>query len=199
MDIGLVVSNDVMHMREPIPDFKMVRWAEEVETDGQNGVRLMPGGGTENIGDRTIHWYSTWEYPGRGGVRVATWQRDRLGYFSAVPRQLFAGPDVMNVDVDPHLISAAFTLGGAGRKMYVNAELLSQHSFLVVELLDHQFRPLEGYSGNHGGRVSASSLRAPLVWKSGAGVEAFDHPVRLRVNWGGVRPEDARLYAIYIV
>ena len=31
MDIGLVVSNDVVHMREPVPDFKLVSWHEEAE------------------------------------------------------------------------------------------------------------------------------------------------------------------------
>ena len=30
-------------------------------------------------------------------------------------------------------------------------------------------------------------------------VRESDSPFRLRVNFGGVRPEDARLYALYIV
>jgi len=65
-DIGPVVSNDALHFREPIPDFKLIPCAEARETDGTVGFRLMQGQGFENIGERTIHWYCAWKYPPRG-------------------------------------------------------------------------------------------------------------------------------------
>ena len=198
MDIGLVVSNDVVHMREPVPDFKLVSWHEEAETTGQLGVRLMPGGGIENIGDRTLHWYSTWEYPPRGEVRVATWQRDRLGYFSAVPRQTFAGPGLTDVAVDPHLVSCPLRASGPAASIYVNADGLSEHSFLKVEVLDTHFRPLPEYAADRCLPVVGSGLRQQVVWRGTKGLEAIGRPFRVRVNWGGLRPEDARLYAIYV-
>ena len=32
----------------------------------------------ENVGDKTLYWYSIWR--GDGQVRLAQWERDRLGY-----------------------------------------------------------------------------------------------------------------------
>jgi hypothetical protein len=198
MDIGLVVSNDVLHMREPIPDFKMVSWHEELETQGQLGVRLMPGGGIENIGERTIHWYSTWEYPPRGEIRVATWQRDRLGYFAAVSRREFTGPGRIDVPVDPHLVTCPLRGSGAETTIEVNADGLSQHSTLAVEVLDEQFRPLPEYRAESCVPLVESGLRQAVRWRGRPRLQALERPFRIRVNWGGVRPEDARLYAIYV-
>jgi hypothetical protein len=197
MDVGLVVSNDVLHHREPIPDFKLVRWAEETETEGQTGVRLMPGAGVENIGERTIHWYCTWDWPPRGGIRVATWQRDRLGYFAPVPRQMVTGPGLLDIDLDPHFISCPITPRRPGGALYVNADGLSQHSFLTVEILDLHFRPVAGYSGDGCVPVLQSGLRQPVAWRGGAALPASG-PIRIRVNWKGLRPEDARVYAVYV-
>jgi hypothetical protein len=198
MDIGLVVSSDVIHLREPVPDFKLVRWAEEMETDEQPWVKLMPGAGAENIGERTMHWYSVWAEPPRGEIRVATWQRDRLGYFSPIPRQIFTGPGIMDVDVDPHFISCLFRLDRPGVGVDINADGLSQYSFLKVEILDQQFRPVPGYSAEECIPLTESSLRRPVRWGKKNTLEKFDHPIRIRLNWGGLRPEDARVYAVYL-
>ena len=74
MDLGLVVSNDGLHFREPVPDFKFVPCAEDLSTNlskpwASRGLLAptaigMPanvqGNGMENVGDETLFWYGCW-------------------------------------------------------------------------------------------------------------------------------------------
>ena len=46
--------------------------------------------------------------------------------------------------------------------------------------------------------LTESGIRLPLKWAGGENLGKLDHPVRVRVNWKGVRPEDARLFAVYV-
>ena len=57
MDLGLVISQDALHFREPVPDFRIVSAAEE-----RDGARpaLMQGQGVENVGEKTLYWYGGW-------------------------------------------------------------------------------------------------------------------------------------------
>ena len=151
-----------------------------------------------NIGDRTFHFYTSWEYPTRGMVRVATWPRDRLGFFSAVSRPVFQGQGYKDIAVGPHVISCPLRAQKEDAGVYVNTDGLGEYSQLRVELLDLQFRPISGYSGDDCVLVDAEGLRQRVTWKKGASIGHFDHPVRVRVSWEGVRPEDARLYGVYV-
>lgn len=44
----------------------------------------------------------------------------------------------------------------------------------------------------------ASGFRQAVSWGRGKRLAAFSHPICLWVGFGGVRPEDAKLYAIYV-
>ena len=44
---------------------------------------IVQGNGFENVGDSTLVWYGAWPEDSADGVRVAKWQRDRLGYLEA--------------------------------------------------------------------------------------------------------------------
>ena len=83
--------------------------------------------------------------------------------------------------------------------MYLNADGLSEHSLLKVEILDEQFRPLPGYSGEDCIPLSESGLRQPIAWRSRSSLEKWDHPIRVNVSWEGSRPEDAYVYTVYLV
>ncbi len=92
MDLGLVVSNDALHFKEPVPDFRIIAANEEGEIVTHTyfsrlgdagggslfGLALTQGQGWENVGDQTLYWYSVWS---QGRIRLATWLRDRFGYF----------------------------------------------------------------------------------------------------------------------
>jgi hypothetical protein len=81
--------------------------------------------------------------------------------------------------------------------VYANVDGITEHCELTVELLDEQFRPLAGYAGDACIPLRTPGLRQPVGWKERDAV-AVDGAVRLCVNFGGLRPEDARLYALYV-
>ena len=143
MDLGLVVSNDGLHYSEPIPDFPMVAAAE----DGMNHLprpwnfkhaALAQGQGFENIGDETLYWYAPWPEQLSDGVRVATWQRDRLGYLQPFDQRQ------LQVANGCHAISAPIDLGGRPAQVFLNVDGLSEYAQVTVEVLDEQFRPVAG-------------------------------------------------------
>ena len=186
-DIGLVVSNDAIHFKEPIPDFKLV---PAYEDEQRAEPRLIQGQGFENIGDRTIFYYSIWtaaNFDGHYGIKIATWPRDRLGYFSP-------GPKI----TDAHCISTPIKVV-PGSRIYVNADGLSKASQLSVELLDEQFRPLPAYSGDNCIPLVKSGLRESVSWKGKDSVGLAGNPLRVRINWTGPQSDEAHLFAAYLV
>ena len=191
-DIGFAISHDGMHFREPIPDFKMVHSYEE--RDGAAEF-LVQRNAFANIGDRTVYWYSVARtLPTEPtGVKVATWVRDRLGCFSAARKNHGFG-----AAYEPHCISCPIELKQPDSRIFVNADGLGEYSQIKVHLLDHQFRPVPRYSGGDCVPISESGLRQPAVWRNRTQLEEFIHPIRIRVDWEGIRPEDAQLYAIYV-
>jgi len=188
VDLGLIVSRDAVHFDEPLPDFKIVPSFEEVDAADQ---RLTQSQAFENIGDKTYHYYGIWtnanRIDGPTGVRVASWPRDRLGYFSCTAK---AKDACMISD----LIKPA-----PNARVYLNVEGLGQYSKVSVEILDEQARPLPGYTEADFIPITKSNeLRLPVAWREHETIGPFDKPVRVRVNWDGIRPEDVRLYAVYI-
>lgn len=208
-DLGFAISHDALHFKEPIPDFQMVHSYEIRGPEGKGfaAPRLMHNSWA-NIGDRTVIWFSVWReessvwFDGNWSldnprslaqVWVATWERDRLGFFKPSERDVSWGAG----DYEPHFITCPVELDGEG-EVFVNADRLNEHSQLRVELLDREFRPLPGYSGNDCILLEEPGLRLPVRWREKGKLERFGHPVRVRVNWEGLRPEDARLFAVYV-
>jgi len=184
MDLGLVVSNDGLHFREPIPGFRFLPSREELEVPLGRGPSLAQGQGMVSIGDKTLYWYEAW---GSGGVRLATWERDRFGYLSP-----------FKDDRDPHVVSCPLRFEREGARLFVNADGLSDNTQLAVELLGRDFQPLPGYSGEDCVPLRTSEFRQAVRWRNKETLEAFSLPTHLRVKFGGVRPEDVKLYAIYV-
>ena len=97
---------------------------------------LIQGQGFENVGDETYIYYGAWDpRPGldfepRGGVGLATLPRDRLGSLSPIDET-----------GDACLVTSAVENDGAMR-LQVNADGLSADTWLSIELLDAQERPL---------------------------------------------------------
>ena len=97
LDLGFAVSHDALHYTEPIPDFKMVhsyeiRCPEGPGAGGYAAPRLLQRNAWANIGDRSVYWFSVWREEASTwhmdnpksmtGVWVATWERDRFGWFA---------------------------------------------------------------------------------------------------------------------
>jgi hypothetical protein len=158
----------------------------------------------------------------QGRVRLATWLRDRLGYFEVpmeirrrreVPaprRGLMQGergglavpprpePKSPWEEVSPHFISYPITLDRADQKVFVNADGLSAANYVKVEILDEQFHVLPGYSKGDCAPIAESGFRQPAVWGTKRTLAESDRPIRVRVSFEGERPEDIRVYAAYV-
>jgi hypothetical protein len=180
MDLGLAISHDAIHYVEPIPGFKLIPAREQPDSPDEFPA-LMQGQGMENIGDQTLYWYSLWRGTQGTGVRLVTWECDRLGYLQPFK------PNAARV------ITCPLTIQGRAR-VYVNASGLGEYSHLRVTVLDEGFQPIDGYNG---AKVNADSLRAPLIWEAGDALN--DRTIRLDVQFAGVRPEDCKLHALYVV
>jgi hypothetical protein len=187
-DLGLIVSHDAIHYREPIPDFKIVPSFEE---DDRAEPRLTQGQAFHNIGDRTFVYYGIWTENDRNsptGVRAATWPRDRLGYFAPAL-------DAKNA----HCISGPIRLEGESARVYLNATGLTDEGNLTLEILDERFRPVPGYTAADFVSIKAKSgLRVPVAWREKSQLPADAGPIRVRINWTGDHPESTRLFAVYV-
>ena len=192
MDLGLVVSNDALHYREPIPDHPIVEarelgYARPPEPATVRFPALIQGQGFENIGDETLFWYAPWPEGDSDGVRLATWPRDRLGHLEP-----FTGPGT-----EPHVVSAPVESGGKPLRLSVNVDGLSEHAQILVSILDERFRQLPGYAAGDCMGPIASGFSQPVTWVGRNTVNA-DGPIRVRLDFAGLRPEDTRLYAVYL-
>lgn len=194
MDLGLVVSNDALHFREPVPDFAIVE-ALEVGWRGAplddatvHSPALIQGQGFENIGNETLFWYAPWPEADADGVRLATWPRDRLGYVHPY----------VGLDEEPHLITAPIDLNGVRARVWCNVDGLSEHASMRVSVLDERFRPVNGLTREECTGPQMSGFREAVTWKSTETIPANTSLVRLQVNFAGLRPEDVRLFALYL-
>jgi hypothetical protein len=185
IDLGLAVTHDGTHYHEPIPGFRLIPAREQPYSPADVAPALMQGQGMENVGDRTLYWYSLWRGNVGSGVRLATWPRDRLGAL-----QPFR-------PANARAISCAVQVT-APTPVHINATGLGKNGRLRIELLDEGFRPLPGYSGDSAALVETSGFKQPATWSQGAGLPVTDRPVRISVTFEGTRPEDVRLFAVYI-
>jgi hypothetical protein len=196
-DLGLVVSHDAMHFKEPVPDFKFVPSYEEL--DGAE-PRLLQGQGFENIGDRTFFWYGIWvaaDPKGPTGVRLATWPRDRFGYVAPAPAWHYQTGRATPPVTGAHFISAPLRVGD-GARIFVNADGLGAESRLRVTVLSEQLVPLDGYAAGDAIPITDSGFGRSAAWRRKGDLGRQGRPIRVRVDWEGTRPEDARVYAVYV-
>jgi hypothetical protein len=189
IDLSLVLSNDGLRFREPIPGHVFLERGDDGLWD-QGG--LIQGQGFENVDDETYIYYGAWDpRPGldfkpRGGLGLSTVPRDRLGSLSPI----------VNTS-DASLVTSAVESDGAIR-LWVNADGLSADTWLSIELLDAQERPLPGYSGKDAARVDVPGLRQPVVWTKGDTTIGATGKFKVRITFAGSRRGAPRLYAVYV-
>jgi len=177
IDLGLVVSNDGIHYREPVPNFKIIARGKPGSWDD---TALLQGHAFVNEGDKTMIWYSHWDTSGKlktMEIGLATLRRDGFGYLSAKEE-----------DNDAEFETGFFETGG-NEKINLNVSDVSADLPLTVELLDKQAKPIPGYSVE----ILKSGIRVPVVWPKPV---PGNQKVAVKVSYPvGSR---ARLYALYI-
>ena len=190
IDLGLAISHDALHFHEPIPGFRFVPAFEERDTRLGAAPALQQGQGMENVGDKTLYWYSVWR--GDGQVRLAQWERDRLGYVRPYAPASRA-----------QLITCPFTVESEGSPVHLNVSGLGEFAAARVEAVDLQFRPLPGFSGDNAATLRESGLRVPVRWADHDSLPVTGTPLRLKVDIDPVshdcpRPDDVKIYAAYV-
>lgn len=184
IDLGLVVSNDGIHFREPVSDFKVIPRGNEGQWDS---IALTQGHAFANVGDRTYIWYGHWdcEWVGRPQeIGLATLRRDGFGYLST-----------RTAGMTGHFVTCPIELRTAGAKLLVNADGLFPQSPLTVELVDDRDQPLPGYSGDRAAKLTVSGTQREVVWPgSESGRLPNGKSVAVKVSF----PADSRVrvYAI---
>jgi hypothetical protein len=186
MDLGLALSHDAVHYHEPIPGFRFIPAREQPDSPRGVGPSLMQGQGMENLGDRTLYWYSLWRGTEGSGVRLVTWPRDRLG--SLKPYH----------PADAQAISCTIQVLEGPARVHINASGLGQYTQLRLSLLDEGFHPIPGCSGADAAVITQNGFREPVRWKAADALQPSHGRVRLDVRFEGIRPEDCRLHAVYV-
>lgn len=192
-DLGLVVSNDGLHFREPI---KGRVWIDRHDSPpnttpiSNTETILCQGNGILNVGDTTYIYHGRWantanieEYYAEVGL--ATLPRDRYGALGLYPDKS-----------EGEIWSTPLTLPQGGGQITLNADGVSG---MRVDLADERFFPLAGYSGESSGAVpSQTGLEGQVVWPAGSLAPLGGQTVRLRVQLNKQESVAPRLYAVYL-
>ncbi|MCH9725208.1 MAG: hypothetical protein K0U86_09925 [Planctomycetes bacterium] len=184
IDLGLIVSNDGIHFREPVPGHKVISRGTKEEWDN---TALLQGHAFANVGDKTMMWYSHWDTGGKlrnMEIGLATLRRDGFGYLSRKVENSAAGFETTSFDVT----------GNA--QLFVNVEGVSSAAPLKVELLDSRAKPLAGFSGADAAQLSKPGTRQKVVWPGKVSQLPQDKKLSIKVSYP--KMNGARVYAIYV-
>jgi hypothetical protein len=196
-DLGLVVSNDGIHFREPsaAPGRAFIHRDESPapRAPGHDFPTILcQGNGILNAGDETRIYHGRWRNAGEraedlaayyhGEVALATLPRDRWGALSLNP-----GADEGTV------CSAPVVLPARDAELRINADGAAG---LKVDLLDEQWRPIPGFSG--GEVAGPGGLDCPVRWPGRAMAELGGQAARAQVKLSRMPDESPRVYAIRV-
>jgi hypothetical protein len=186
VDLGLLVSNDGIHFREPVPDFKMIPRGEEGKD--WDSIAILQGHAFANVDDKTYVWYSHWDTEGQFRemeVGLATWRRDGFGYLSR-----------KQDDNDAEFVTAPFTLGKSGRLAF-NVDGVTADAPLTVELLDGRDQAVAGYSGPDAATITSNGVRQEIVWpKAKEAALPVGQPLVVKVKYPV--NSQAKIYTLYV-
>ncbi|MBL4574880.1 MAG: hypothetical protein JKY51_02120 [Opitutaceae bacterium] len=206
-DLGLVISNDGLHFREPVKGKVYISQFDTQVTPipGKRypTVLVQSGNGILNVGDETRIYHGRWRNSDYGQgylgeVALAILPRDRWGAIGIGPSNLF--PE----DKDPpppknsgSVWSAPVRLPASGCQVILNAE---QTSGLRVEISDENFQLLPDYSGDQSGKSSQESgLDCVVEWPAGDLLALSGKTVRVKINFEKKENLDPRLFALYLI
>ena len=99
---------------------------------------------------------------------------------------------------DQQIISAPIDLEGKVARLYLNIDRLNEYSCVSVEILDERLKPLPGYTHADCNPPTESGLKQAVTWGDKDTLSSSTGKIRPRVDFTGVRPEDVRLYVVYL-
>jgi len=203
MDLGLMISDDGLHFREPTPDFAFIPMGKKGSFESGGVIQ---SNGFVNVGDKTYYWYGGWDGDVtqiyiHSEVGLTTVRRDGFGSLSTI--------SIPDAAIRRHPSFFVYPSGPAGfvtcpigvkgsADLWLNAEGLSADGRLRVELLDESERPIPGYSGEDSVPVEQSGVRVHVLWKNQSRVGGFEKPFKIKVSFEGSERDNVKFYALYI-
>lgn len=199
VDLGFVVSNDGLNFREPAHEWTFLKRGDDGSWD-QGG--LLQGQGFENVADRTLVYYGTWDprikNAPRGGVGIATLPRDRFADLVVEESGKGTGDYQLPV-VQSEFVTAAMQLkSNTSYRFFINADGLGAEAFLKIEVLGKDEKPLPGFSGEEAAIIRQSGFQTPIAWEGTKELRSRMEPIRLRVSFEGKRNAEIRFSALYV-
>ncbi len=205
-DLGLVISNDGMHFREPVKGRVYISRFDSPATPipGENypTVLAQSGNGILNVGDETRIYFGRWlnaEYNQgySGEVAMAILPRDRWGALGLYPTSARHGAARHGEAVTHGSVwSAPIRLPATGCVVVLNAD---HANHLSVEISDARFQLLKNYSGEKSGQsAQAGGLDCAVAFPEGSLAELGGKTVRFKINFKKEGDIDPRLFAVYL-
>ena len=191
-DLGLVVSNDGIHFREPVKRHVFISQHDSPVTPvpGKNYPTILcQANGILNVGDETRIYHGRWRNATYGAdyygeIALASLPRDRWGALGLVP-----GAEEGEVWSAPVVVPA----GDCGLRSTARAR-----AGMRVDIADARFSPLARFSAAAAGSVAADGLESAVTWPGGGLGDSRGAPVRLRVRMRKESGVEPRLYAVYL-
>jgi hypothetical protein len=199
-DLGLVVSNDGLHFREPVKGHaylsRLDAPATPVPGKDYPTILCQSGNGILNVGDETRIYHGRWlnaEYGMgySGEVGLATLPRDRWGALGLYPA------DSNLYQAHGSVWSAPVRLPASGCRVVLNADHASR---MTVEVSDAEFNLLPEYSGQRSGKPDQEGgLDCPVSWPAGSLSALGGKTARFRIHMNGEAGTSPRLYAVKLM
>lgn len=189
IDLGLLLSNDGLYFREPVPNHIFIERGEDGAWD-QGGLLMSQA--FENIGEKTFIYYGHWDprtgqnYEPRGGLGLVTLDKDR-----------FSSLSVRNPEKEAAFITCALKVDEPS-DLFFNATGLSEDAWVKVELLDELERPIPAYSGENAARLDSNGFRQHVSWQGNEGIEGSSKPVKIQATYQGEDKKAIKIHALYV-
>ncbi|MEM7231383.1 MAG: hypothetical protein AAF517_04380 [Planctomycetota bacterium] len=187
-DLGLIVSHDGLHFREPAPGSTWIRRDQELRWDRdfqqnltEDNLILHQGSIVTTESETRIYYSATTPGGNVGAVKsnigLATLPRDRFGYLSKIPGN----------SGDGQVVSCPVRVDGSANVVVNSA--VPKGSALEVELLDeHGLDVLDDYTA----RPVRSGLDETVGWNNTLVPQGTRFRIRVRLRGA------AKLYALYL-
>jgi len=193
-DLGLVISNDGIHFREPgvTPGRVYIHRDDSPATPApgrDDNTILCQGNGILNVGNETRIYHGRWRNTGQKAGDIAAYYRAEVA-LATLPRDRW-GALGLNPGSSEGVICSAPVIVPANGTLTINADGVAG---LTVELLDEQFQPIPGFTA--GQVAGVVGLDCPVRWKARALPELAGKTVRVQVRLSGATP---RVYAIDLI
>ena len=191
-DLGLLISNDGIHFREPAKGHVFIHRDESpatvIEGHDYNTI-LCQTNGILNVGEKTLIYHGRWRNAGENHldesikhygaeVGLATLSLDRWGGLSLIPGS------------EKGVVLSCLTELSGDDRISLNADGLAN---IKVSLLDENFRPIPGFE--NAGAQGCCGFNAKVEWEGRlsnlAGRKVY---IQITMHKG---ESDPKLYAIY--